>query len=57
MIPRNARNSAAGILAGLLLSACGSDGSSNSNPTASPQGSYDLQVAMTALIKSGLSAN
>jgi len=57
MIPPSAKNPAAGILAGLLLSACGSGGSSNGNPTPSPQGSYDLQVAMTALVKSGLSAN
>ncbi len=57
MIPRNSRSPAAGILAGMLLSACGSGGSSNSNPTPSPQGSYDLQVAMTALVKSGLSTN
>jgi type III secretory pathway component EscS len=57
MIPRSARSPAAGILAGLLLSACGGGGSSNSNPTPPPQGSYDLQVAMTALVKSGLSTN
>jgi hypothetical protein len=56
-IPGNARGPAAGILAGLLLSACGSGGSGNSNPTPSPRDSYDLQVAMTALVKSGLSAN
>jgi hypothetical protein len=48
---------AAGILAALLLSACGSDGSSAGNPTPSPQGSYDLQLAMAALVKSGLSTD
>jgi hypothetical protein len=37
------------------VSACGSGG--NGNPTPSPQGSYDLQAAMAALVKSGLSAN
>jgi|GEM_PF-2187204 len=57
MNPRNARSPAAGILAGLLLSACGSGGGSNGNPTPSPKGSYDLQVAMTALVNSGLSTN
>ena len=51
------KNPAAGVLAALLLSACGSGGSSNGNPTLSPQGSYDLQSAMAALVKSGLSAN
>ena len=56
-IPHNASSRAAGILAALLLSACGGGGSSNGNPTPSPQGSYDLQAAMAALVKSGLSAN
>jgi hypothetical protein len=57
MNPRDSRSPAAGILAGLVLSACGGGGSGNSNPTPSPQGSYDLQVAMTSLVKSGLSTN
>jgi hypothetical protein len=57
MIPHNARNPAAGVLAALLLSACGGGASSNGNPTPSPQGSYNLQAAMAALVKSGLSAN
>ena len=57
MIAPNAKSPAAGILAALLLSACGSGGSSNGNPTPSSQGSYDLQAAMAALVKSGLSAN
>jgi hypothetical protein len=57
MIPYNAKSAAAGVLAAMLLSACGSGGSSNGNPTPSPQGSYDLQAAMRALVKSGLSAN
>jgi hypothetical protein len=55
-IPHNAKSPAAGVLAALLLSAC-SGGSGNGNPTPSPQGSYDLQAAMAALVKSGLSAN
>jgi hypothetical protein len=57
MIPHNAKNPAAGVLAALLQSACGSGRSSNGNPTPSPQGSYNLQAAMAALVKSGLSAN
>lgn len=57
MFPQNAKSSAAGVVAALLLSACGSGGSSNGNPTPSPQGSYNLQAAMVALVKSGLSAN
>jgi hypothetical protein len=57
MFPHNAESSAAGVLAALLLSACGSGGSSSVNPTPSPQGSYNLQAAMAALVKSGLSAN
>jgi hypothetical protein len=56
-ISHNARSPAAGVLAALLLSACGGGGSGNGNPTPSPQGSYDLQAAMAALVKSGLSAN
>jgi hypothetical protein len=51
------KHPSAGGLAALLLSACGSGGSSNGNPTLSPQGSYDLQAAMAGLVKSGLSAN
>src|SRR5450631_1801817 len=57
VIPHNAKNPTVGILAALLLSACGGGGSSNGNPTPSPQGSYNLQAAMGALIKSGLTAN
>ena len=56
-IPRHARSPAAGILAGLLLSACGSGGGSRSFPIPSPQGSYDLQAGMAALLQSGLSTN
>jgi type III secretory pathway component EscS len=54
VIPHNVKSSAAGVLAALLLSACGSG---NGNPTPPPRGSYNLQAAMGALIKSGLSAN
>jgi len=54
MIPLNAKGPTAGVLAALLLSACGGG---SGNPTPSPQGSYDLQAAMVALVKSGLSAN
>ena len=47
MIPLNAKGPAAGVLAALLLSACGG---ASGNPTPSPQGSYDLQAAMVALV-------
>ena len=57
MIPLNAKGPTAGVLAALLLSACGSGGDSNGKPAPSPQGSYDLQAAMAALVESGLSAN
>ena len=57
VIPHNAKSPAAGVLAALLLSACGGGGSSSGNPTPSPQGSYNLQAAMAALVTSGLSAN
>jgi hypothetical protein len=40
----------------MLLSACGSSGNSNGNPTPS-QDTYNLQAAMVALLKSGLSDN
>jgi hypothetical protein len=57
-IPHNATSPAAGVLAALLLSACGSGGGGSSGyPTPPPQGSYDLQAAMAALVDSGLSAN
>lgn len=54
IIPLNAKGPTAGVLAALLLSACGGGGG---NPTPSPQGSYDLQAAMVALVESGLSAS
>jgi hypothetical protein len=54
IFPLNAKGPTAGVLAALLLSAC-SGGSGN--PTPPPQGSYDLQAAMVALVESGLSAN
>jgi hypothetical protein len=54
IVPLNAKGPTAGVLAALLLSACGGG---SGNPTPSPQGSYDLQVAMVALVESGLSAN
>jgi hypothetical protein len=57
VIPHNAKSPTAGVLAALLLSACGGGGGSNGNPTPSPQGSYNLQAAMGALVNSGLSAN
>jgi type III secretory pathway component EscS len=41
-------------MAALLLSACGGDGG---NPRPAPQGSYDLQAAMVALVQSGLTAS
>ena len=56
-IPHNAKSQAAGVLAAVLISGCGSGGGSNGNPTPSPQGSYDLQAAMAALVESRLSAN
>jgi len=54
IIPLNAKSPTAGFLAALLLSACGGGGG---NPTPSPQGSYDLQAAMVALVESGLSTS
>lgn len=58
MIPRKAKNPAVGILGTLLLSACGGGGAGTSSyPAPPPQGSYDLQAAMAALVKSGLSTN
>jgi hypothetical protein len=56
-IPHNATGPAAGVLAALLLSACGSGGGSTGNPRPVPQGSYDLHAAMAALVESGLNAN
>ena len=53
MVTHSARILTAGVLAALLLSACGGGGSGNLTP--SPQGTYDLQTAMTALIESGQS--
>ena len=55
MIPPNAKNPAVGVLAALFLSACG--GGSSAYPTPPPQGSYDLQAAMAALVDNGLSTN
>jgi hypothetical protein len=52
-IAHNAKSSAAAVLAALLLSACGSDG----NSTPSSQDTYNLQAAMVALLKDGLSDN
>jgi type III secretory pathway component EscS len=58
MIPHPAKSSAAGILAALLLSACGSGGVSDSRCCQPPPpGSYDLHAAMAALVESGLSTN
>lgn len=54
IIPHHAKGPTAGVLAALLLNACGGGGG---NPTPSPQGSYDLQAAMVALVESGLSAS
>jgi len=54
IISLNAKGPTAGVLAALLLGACGGG---SGNPTPSPQGSYDLQSAMVALVGSGLSAN
>jgi hypothetical protein len=54
VITLNAKGPTAGVLAALLLGACGGG---SGNPTPSPQGSYDLQSAMVALVGSGLSAN
>jgi hypothetical protein len=56
-IAHNARSSAAGILAALLLSACGRGGNSNGNPPPSSQDTHNLQAAMVALLESGLSDN
>jgi hypothetical protein len=56
-IPRHARSPAAGILAVLLLSACGSGRSSSVFPPLPPPGSYDLHAGMAALLESGLSTN
>jgi hypothetical protein len=53
MVMHSARIPAAGVLAALLVSACGGGGNNIANPTPSPQGSYDLQTAMAALIESG----
>ena len=55
-ITHNAKSPAVGVLAAILLSACGSGGNSNGSPTPS-QGTYNLQAAMVALLKSGLSDN
>lgn len=57
LIPPKAKSPAAGILAVLLLNACGGGGGSNGYPEHPPPGSYDLQAAMTALVDSGLSVN
>jgi hypothetical protein len=57
MTPRHAKSPAAGVLAALLLSACGSNNPTPWPPVSYPAGSYDLQVAMTALVQSGLGAN
>jgi hypothetical protein len=56
-IPHNATSPAVGVLAALLLSACGSGGGSTGNPRPVPQGSYDLHASMAALVESGLSTN
>jgi len=55
-ITHNAKSPAVSVLAAMLLSACGSSGNSNGNPTPS-QDTYNLQAAMVALLKSGLSDN
>ena len=57
MIPHLAKSPAAGVLAALLPSACGSGGGSSGFPTPPPQGSYDLHAGMAALVESGLSDN
>lgn len=58
MTPSNAKSPAAAVLAALLLSACGGGGGGSSGyPAPPPQGSYDLQAAMAALVNSGLSTN
>ena len=57
MIPHHAKSPAAGVLAALLLSACGSGGGNTGYPRPVPQGSYDLHAAMAALVESGLSTN
>jgi type III secretory pathway component EscS len=58
MIPPNAKSPAPGVLAALLLSACGGGGSGGSGyPAPVPQGSYDLQAAMAGLVNSGLSTD
>lgn len=58
MTPSKAKSPATGVLAALLLSACGGGGGGSSGyPAPPPQGSYDLQAAMAALVTSGLSTN
>ena len=51
------RYPAAGALAALLLGGCGGGGGSgiNTTPSPPPAGSYDLQTAWVALLKTGLS--
>jgi hypothetical protein len=53
MVMHSARIAATGVVAALLVSACGGGGSGDLTP--SPQGTYDLQTAMAALIQSGQS--
>lgn len=58
MTPSKAKSPATGVLAALFLSACGGGGGGSSGyPAPPPQGSYDLQAAMAALVASGLSTN
>jgi hypothetical protein len=54
--PLDGFHSAIVLLAAMLLSACGGGGGIG-NPTPSPQGTYDLQAAVEALVTSGLSAS
>jgi hypothetical protein len=56
-IPRNATSPAAGVLAALLLSACGSGRGSTGYPLTPPPGAYDLQAGMAALLQSGLNTS
>ncbi len=57
VIPPDTEISAVGMLAALLLSACGGGGDGSGYPRPPPRGSYDLQAAMAALVESGLTTN